>query len=184
MSSSEQGLQDLLSRNKVAGLTGATQAETGMVSDIARTRGTSASSAGANELEMQGLLQKGKMFGTEGLAAQAEAEANRAAQSAAAAAARGDYNRQWEAQFNAGNRLAGLEGMNALYTSKPAEVDMYLGANRSGRDLAYGQQSTTYDARMANNPKTDWVGLAGSIAGGAGGLMTGAGALGFGKKKK
>jgi hypothetical protein len=133
---------------------------------------------------MQGLLQKGKMFGTEGLAAQAEAEANRAAQSAAAAAARGDYNRQWEAQFNAGNRLAGLEGMNSLYTSKPAEVDMYLGANRAGRDLAYGQQSTTYDARMANNPKTDWVGLAGSLAGGAGGLMTGAGALGFGKKKK
>jgi hypothetical protein len=72
--------------------------------------------------------------------------------------------------------------MQSLYGMKPGEVDMYLGANRSGRDLAYGQQSTTYDARMANNPQRDWASTIGQFAGAAGGAMTGLGALGFGKQ--
>ena len=72
--------------------------------------------------------------------------------------------------------------MQSLYGMKPGEVEMYLDKNLEGRQLAYNQQGQTYDARMQNNPKRDWMSTIGGIAGAAGGAMTGLGAMGFGNQ--
>lgn len=173
---SEAALQSLLSSNKLAGLGGASSTEANMINSIAQNRMGASTSGGGNEIGMQGLIQKGKMFGTQGLEGMAESAASRAAASGAASSA----DAKWIADFNRDNRLSGLEGMQSLYGMRPGEVDMYLDKNLEGRQLAYNQQGQTYDARMQNNPKRDWASTIGSFAGAAGGAMTGLGAMGFG----
>lgn len=178
IANSEAALQSLLSSNRLSGLKGAGDLESGMVNAIAQNRMGASSSGAGNEIGMQGLVQKGKMFGTQGLEGMAESAAARAAASGAASSA----DAKWIADFNRDNRLSGLEGMQSLYGMKPGEVDMYLDKNLEGRQLAYNQQGQTYDARMQNNPKRDWMSMVGGLAGAAGGAMTGLGAMGFGRQ--
>jgi len=178
MTSSEQGLQSLMSQNRLSGLTGASNTEAGMLNSIAQNRTSASSAGGGNEIGMQDLVQKGKMFGTSGLNDMAESAAARGA----AGSAQADANARWAAGFNADNRLAGLHGMTSLYGTAPAETDMYMGYNLKDRDLTYGQQGTTYDARMANNPKRDWASTVGTLAGSFAGAATGLGAIGVGAK--
>ena len=180
MASSEASLQGLLSSNRLAGLGGATQAEAGMVTDIANRRLGASNYGAGNETGMQGLIQQGKMWGTSGMQGLAESAMSRAA----AGSAQSSADARWAADFNRDGRMMGLEGMQSLYGMKPGEVDMYLDKNLEGRKLNYGQQATGIDQRMQNNPQRDWLSTIGGVAGAAGGLMTGVGNLGFGRKTK
>ena len=187
MATSEGALQSLLSQNRLAGLTGASGTEANMVNSIAQNRTGAASSGAGNEVGMQGVIQKGKMFGTQGLEGMAESAADRAARASAASgaasamtAAQQAANAKWQAEFDRGGRQYGLEGMQSLYGSRPEEVKMYLDENLAGRGLNNDIGGRYVDQRMSNNPKTDWVGLATGLAGAAGGIMTGGLGMGGG----
>lgn len=173
MSGAEASLQDM----RMRALTGAAGVETGMWDAIAGNRTAAAGAGGSNETGMQDVIQKGKMFGTQGLEGMAESSAARGRASAAAAAA----DAKWRAEFDREGAMYGLDGMKSLYGMKPGEVDMYLGYNLAGRDLNMGGQQATYGARMQNNPQRDWLGTIAGIGGMAGGVMTGLGNLGYGR---
>jgi len=176
IASSEGALQQLLSSNRLAGLGGASSTEANMLNSIAQNRIGASSAGGGNEIGMQGLIQKGKMFGTQGLEGMAESAAARSAAGAAQAAA----DAKWRAEFDRSGRQYGLEGMSSLYGAHPGEVEMYLNAanqtRATGADIAYGATS----GRMQNNPQRDWLGTIGGLVGAGAGLMTGMGAMGFG----
>jgi len=185
MATSEGALQNLMSQNRLAGLTGASSTEANMLNSIAQNRTGAATGGAGNEIGMQGVIQKGKMFGTQGLEGMAESAADRAARASAASgaasamtAAQQAANAKWQAEFDRGGRQYGLEGMQSLYGSRPEEVKMYLDENLAGRGLNNDIGGRYVDQRMSNNPKTDWVGLATGLAGAAGGALTGG--LGFG----
>lgn len=178
MAQSEGALQGLMSNNRMGALTGASQTEANMVNSIAGNRIGAGSAGGSNEIGMQGTIQKGKMFGTQGLEGMAESAASRAAAGSAASAA----DAKWRAQFDREGQQYGLEGMQSLYGNHPGEVGMYLDANNQGRSVNNNVQGRIVDQRMTNNPKRDWASTIGSFAGAAGGAMTGLGALGMGKK--
>ena len=93
-------------------------------------------------------------------------------------------NAKWQAEFDREGRMYGLGGMQDLYSSRPGEVDMYLGAHDQGQARINDTGGRIVDQRMTNNPQRDWFSTIGSLAGGAGGLMTGVGNLGYGKAKK
>lgn len=173
MSSSEGAYQDMRHR----ALTGASGIEGNMVNSIAANRAGAAGTGATNETGMQAQIQQGKMFGTQGLNSMAEAAAARSAAAAAHAAA----NDRWERQFAREGEQYGLEGMRSLYGMEPGETGMYINANLAGRGLTANTNEGLYDARMRNNPERDWLGTIGALAGAGAGVMTGAGALGFGR---
>jgi hypothetical protein len=176
MASSEAALQGLMSSNRLAGLGGATAAESGMVTDIANRRLGASNYGAGNETGMQGLIQQGKEWGTQGM----DAMAQQAMARAAAGSAQSSADARWAADFNRDGRMQGLEGMQSLYGMKPGEVEMYMDKNLQGRGLNYGANQTGIDQRITNNPQTDWASTIGTIAGAAGGAMTGLGAIGVG----
>jgi len=189
IASSEGALQGLLSSNRLAGLTGASTTEANMLNSIAQNRTGAATAGAGNEVGMQGVIQKGKMFGTQGLEGMAESAADRAARASAASGAAGALsaaqraaNAKWQAEFDRGGRQYGLEGMQSLYGSAPGEVDMYLGAHDTGQGRINSTGGRIVDQRMTNNPQRDWAQTIGSFVGAAGGAMTGLGALGVGAK--
>ena len=174
ISNAEQAYQNA----RMQALTGAAGTESGMVNAIAQNRIGAANAGAGNEIGVQGLVQKGRMWGTEGLQGMAENDASRAAAAGAAGAA----NDRWLAEFNREGRQYGLEGMRSLYGARPEEVNMYLGANTAGRGLNYNNQGRIIDQRMSNNPQRDWFSTIGGLVGAAGGAMTGLGAMGFGRQ--
>jgi len=178
MSTAEGALQG----TRMNALTGASSAESNMLNSIAQNRIGAAGAGGGNEIGMQGVVQKGKMFGTQGLEGMAESAANRAASASAASGAASSQaaaDARWRAQFDREGQQYGLEGMQSLYGNAPGEVGMYLDANNQGRSVNNSVQGRLIDQRMGNNPKRDWLATIGGIAGAAGGAMTGAGALGY-----
>ena len=175
MSSAENALQNM----RMSALTGATSAEGNLRNSIAQNRIGASSAGGSNETGMQSAIQRGKMFGIQGLEGMAESDAARAAAGAAASSA----DAKWRAQFDREGRQYGLEGMRSLYGGAPGEVDMYLGHSEAGRGVDNSISGRIIDQRMANNPKRDWLGALTGIAGGVGGLMTGAGAMGYGRRR-
>lgn len=179
MERSEGNLQSLMSSNRLAGLSGASGTEANMLNSIAGNRINAASAGGGNEIGMQGLIQGGKMFGTQGLEGMAESSAARGA----ASSAQSNADARWAANFNADNRLAGLGGMQSLYGMRPGETEMYLDKNLQGRGLNLEAQGQGIQARVGNNPKRDWMSMVGGLAGAAGGAMTGLGNLGFGARR-
>ncbi len=190
IASSEGALQGLLSSNRLAGLTGASTTEANMLNSIAGNRTSAAGTGAGNEVGMQGVIQKGKMFGTQGLEGMAESAADRAARASAASgaasalsAAQKAANAKWQAEFDRGGRQYGIEGMNSLYGTAPAEVDMYLGAHDQGQARINDTGGRIVDQRMSNNPQRDWLSTIGGLVGAGAGLMTGAGALGFGASR-
>jgi hypothetical protein len=188
VSSNEQNIQGLMSSNKLAGLQGAGSMEANMLNSIAQNRTSAATGLSGADIGGQELVQRGKMFGTQGLEgiADKEAAAQRAAASAASAnAANNAANEKWLANFQTDNRLAGLGGLGNLYTSSPAEVGYYDTAQRQMMGQNTGQTVDVSQARMANNPQRDWASTIGGLVGSAAGAMTGIGALGgIGKATK
>jgi hypothetical protein len=174
LTDAERGYQDM----RMRALTGASGIEGGMTDSIARNRTGAANMGATNETGMQSHIQQGKMFGTQGLEGMAESAAARSA----AASARGAADARWQAEFDREGQQFGLEGMRSLYGMQPGETSMYLGANMAGRGLNMDNQQGQYDARMRNNPQRDWLGTIAGLAGAGAGVMTGAGALGLGRK--
>lgn len=193
----ELGITDKVNAGRQWGASGASQAEGAlqgmrlsalgnaagtegtMWNNIAQNRTGAAGQGGNNEIGMQGLVQHGKEFGTQGLEGMANADAARAASAGAASAA----DAKWRAQFDREGRQYGLEGMSSLYGSHPGEVNMYLDAMNQGRSVNAGVNQGINDARMQNNPQHSILGTIGAVAGAAGGTMTGLGNLGFGRKR-
>lgn len=157
MSDAEAALQSM----RLSALTGASGLESNMVNSIAQNRTSAAGTGGGNEIGMQGLVQKGKMFGTQGLEGMAESAAARGRAAAADAAA----DARWQAEFNREGRQFGLEGMRSLYGMRPGEVDMYLGYDLANRELDAMNRQGMYQTRIGNKGKgVDW----GKIAAAAG----------------
>lgn len=173
-SSAEGALQSM----RMNALTGATSAEGNMRNSIASNRIGAANAGAGNETSMQNVVQQGKMFGTSGLEGMAESAAARGAASSAAASA----DAKWRASFDREGQQYGLEGMQSLYGSHPGEVDMYLGHNEAGRGLNNNNTQGIVASRMQNNPQRDWLSTIMGGAGAVGGLMTGAGAMGYGRR--
>ena len=186
IASSEAGLQGLISSNKLAGLQGAGSMEANMLNSIAGNRIGAATGLSAADIGGQELIQKGKMFGTQGLEGIADKEARAKQAAAAAGRARASDNlaaEQWLAKFQTGNQLAGLGGLGNLYTSNPAEVEYYDKARQSMLGQNVSQTGDIAGVRIQNNPQRDWVSTIGGLVGTAAGAMTGMGALGGLAKK-
>jgi len=181
IASSEAGLQGLMSSNKLAGLQGAGSMEANMLNSIAQNRTSAATGLSGADIGGQELVQRGKMFGTQGLEGIADKEQKakqQAAANAANASANNAANEKWLANFQTDNRLAGLGGLGNLYTSNPAEVEYYDTAQRQMLGQNTGQTVDVSQARMANNPQRDWASTIGGLVGSAAGAMTGIGAIG------
>jgi hypothetical protein len=148
VSAAEGNLQNA----RMNALTGATSAFGNMTNSIAQNRIGAANAGAGNETGMQGVIQKGKMFGTQGLEGMAESSAARGAASSAAAAA----DAKWRAQFDRDSQQYGLDSMKSLYGMAPGEVDMYLGHNQSGRALNNQNQQGLLQTRFQNNKGPDW----------------------------
>jgi hypothetical protein len=171
---SEGALQGLVTGNQLAGLQGASSTEMGMNNAIAGTRLGAATNIGASEQNIQGLIQKGRMFGTQGLEGVAGAEAAAASSGSSASAA--------DARFREGLREEGLRGLYNLRGQTPGESPVYdenILRSIGGRGgLVNDQLNMRYNAPGNNTSGWQQAGqIAGGIAGMAGGLMTGAGAL-------
>ena len=178
MTQSELALQQQLSQNKLAGLTGAIGGERGMAGDIAGTRLGAAGQLGTSEQNIQGMLQKGRMFGTEGLTGIAGAQTDyqrQLAEAAAAASASSGAASAADARFRAGLMAEGqVEGLRGLYNLRgqtPGEVAMW----EDQKLRAIGQRSQLSQGATGGRINTNWwqenaapivgaaAGLAGSI---------------------
>ena len=106
LTSAEQSLQDLLSRNKLAGMGGVAEATTNMANSIGGIRSGAASAGAGNETSWQGLKTSNQLAGTQGLQGMAESAANRSM----AASAQSTADARWRASFLADNMLAGAGG--------------------------------------------------------------------------
>jgi hypothetical protein len=181
MTSSENALQSLRTGNMLQGANSAGAMRANMLNSIASTKQGSATGMGQLDIGGQELIQRGKMFGTQGLEglADKEAAAKRAAAAAGAAShANNIANEKWLAQFGERNQEAGLEGLGGLYTSSPAEVGYY---DNQQQRMLHQNVSDTGDiagVRIQNNPQRDWVSTIGGLAGSFAGAATGLGALG------
>jgi hypothetical protein len=150
MSSSELALQDLLTKNKLQSLTGA--------SDI--------------QGKMQESIMGGQQWGTGGL--YQKAKADQAASRAAAAA--GAANSKWQQEFALRQKLAGLSGLGGLYETSPAEYNQNKQFDLSSSQ-GYGGQVIDASVAQKTGNKSAWD-TVGSIAGSVAGGMTGLGAIG------
>lgn len=165
MSSAEGALQAM----RLGALKGASDTESNMVNSIAQNRLRGSEGWSGSEMALQEAIQRGKMFGTQGL----EGVAGARASASASRGAMNDANLRWLADFEAGNKLAGLEGMNSLYRSTPGEVSMYhddLLKNRSERNSTAGG---LLSERYANNKGFNWSGLLGGAANIGSAFLTG-----------
>jgi hypothetical protein len=181
MSQSELALQQLLSQNKLAGLTGAIGGERGMAGDIAGTRLGAAGQLGTSEQNIQGMLQKGRMFGTEGLTGIAGAQTDyqrQLAEAAAAASASSGAASAADARFRAGlmaeGQQAGLQGLYNLRGQTPGEVAMW----EDQKLRAIGQRSQLSQGATGGRINTNWwqenaAPIVGAAAGIAGSVYTG-----------
>ena len=158
LTSSETALQDILSRNKLQGTQAANTAQQGMMDSII----------------------SGQKWGTEGeqgIANMYQGRADQQAQINASAAANSAANDRWAQEFNARQKLAGLEGLGSLYGGQGS------GEYNVNKDFALqsagGYGSAVGNAAMGqktgNRSAWDTVGnIAGAVAGG----MTGLGSIG------
>lgn len=181
MTSSEMALQQLMSQNKLAGLTGAIGGERGMAGDIAGTRLGAAGQLGTSEQNVQGMLQKGRMFGTEGLQAIAGAQTDyqrQLAEAAAQAASSGSAASAADARFRAGLMAEGQqEGLRGLYNLRgqtPGEVAMW----EDQKLRAIGQRANAATSNVSQRINTNWwqenaAPIVGAAAGLAGSFYTG-----------
>jgi hypothetical protein len=162
VSRSEGSLQDLLSKNKLAGLGGVVDATSGMANSIADNRMQASNAGAGNETNWQALKTGNEMGGARGLEGMAESAAARSASSSAASNA----DARWKASFLADNMLAGAGGLRGLRTDVPGEVALY-DQNRLNSRQIWNQGAAGAGAPPPGQP-TDWAGLAQAGAVGAG----------------
>ena len=176
MSQSELALQQQLSQNRLAGLTGAISGERGMAGDISGTRAGAATALGSSEQNIQGMLQKGRMFGTEGLTGIAGVQtdyqrqlAEAAAQASASSGAASAADARFRAGLMAEGQIEGLRGLTTLRGQTPGEVAMW----EDQRLRAIGQRSNLAQGAIGQRINTNWwqenaapiVGAAAGLAG-------------------
>jgi hypothetical protein len=184
MTSSENALQGLRTGNMLQGMNSAGAMRANMLNSIAGTQSGAASSMGQLDIGGQDLIQKGKMFGTQGLEGIADKEAaaaRAAAASRGASSAQNAANAKWLAQFGERNQEAGLEGLGGLYTAVPGELAYYDKSRQSMLGQNVSQTGDIAGVRIQNNPQRDWVSTIGGLAGSFAGAATGLGGL-MGKK--
>jgi len=157
MERSEAGLQELLSKNKLAGMGGVADATGLMANSIAQNRTAASAAGGGNEIGMQGLISGNKLQGTRGLEGMAESSAARGAASSNAAAA----DARWRASFLADNMLAGAGGLRGLRTDVPGEVALY-DQNRLNSRQIWNQGNQINQQPQGGG--TDWGQVAGAGA--------------------
>ena len=180
LTSAEQALQTLKTSNQLAGMTGAGGMRGNMLNAIAQNRTGAATGLGQLDIGSQGLIQQGKMFGTQGLEGMGENEAAAARANAAAGAASNAANianEKWLANFGVENQLAGLGGLGNVYTSNPAELEYYDRMRQGAVNSNIQNTGQIAGARMQNNPQRDWVATALGGVNAAVGAATG---MGFG----
>lgn len=186
LTSAEQELQKLRTGNMLAGNQAAGGMRGDMLNSIAGNQIGAAGQWGQLDIGSQGLIQEGKMFGTQGQQGlnQAQNSAN-----ASAAASRGASNAQnianekWLANFGVENQLAGLGGLGNVYGSTPAELEYYDKMRQGSVNANVANTGNLAGIRIQNNPQTDWGGMVGNIAGAAVGGLTGGFGAGMFKKK-
>jgi hypothetical protein len=166
LTSAEQTLQDLLSRNKLAGMGGVTDATAMMANSIAQNRLGAAGQGAGNEIGWQGLVSGNKLAGTRGLEGMAESSAARGAAASAASAA----DAKWRASFLADNMLAGAGGLRGLRTDVPGEVALY-DQNRLQSRQIWNQGNAQY--QQPEGGGVDWGQIAGAGANAAGAYFGG-----------
>ena len=167
MTRSETGLQDLLTRNKLAGMSGVVDATGGMANSIAGNRTTAANAAAGNEVNWQGLQSSNKLAGTRGLEGMAESAASRSASSSAASNA----DARWKASFLADNMLAGAGGLANLRTDVPGEVALYDRNRMESRNIwNAGQGAVPRDQGWGRDALNAATGFAGAYFSGGGGI--------------
>jgi hypothetical protein len=129
--------------------------------------------AGSLDMNLANTVQRGKMWGADALA-NTEADIAGRQQS---------YN-QNAGEMELGQRLKSLEGLDSLYSGGPGELNANVAQGVQERGMNNADQSELTDSKLRNNP-SGWqmaANMIPSIAGGAGGLLTGIGS--FGKKKQ
>lgn len=186
----EQAIANLRTANQLRGLQGASQEEQALINSIAGNRISASGQLGNLDISGQDLIQRGKMFGTQGLEgiADKQAAAQRAAASAASAnAANNAANAKWLAQFQTGNQMDALQGLGGLYTSTPGEVAYYDKMRQGTIDDNINNTLGVGQERIANNPQRNWfdtiMGGVGTAVGAATGLGLGGGARQIGNVK-
>lgn len=180
LTSAEQALQTLKTQNQLSGLTGAGGMRGNMLNSIAQNRTGAATGLGQLDIGSQGLIQQGKMFGTQGIEGMGENEAQAAranAAAGAAGAANNVANEKWLANFAVDNQLAGLGGLGNVYGSTPAELQYYDQMRQNTINSNIGNTSRIAGDRMTNNPQRDW---ASTIMGGVGSAVGAYTGMGFG----
>lgn len=167
LSDAESNLQDLLTRNKLAGMSGVADATTGMANSIGNIRSGAANAAAGNETNWQGLKTSNELAGTRGLEGMAEAAASRGLQASAMSSA----DARWRASFLADNMLAGAGGLRGLRTDVPGEVALYDRNRLESRD--------TWNAGMSAMPRDQGWGrdMLNAAATGAGAYFGGGGGI-------
>jgi len=157
MSQSELGLQELLNRNKLSGLTSA--------SDI--------------EGKMMESIMGGQQWGTQGqygLVSDQQARLDNAAamnaSMGASSAAQSAANEKWAAEFNARQKAAGLEGLNSLYSgpgSGEYNINKQFALDSAG---TYGNQIRDLSMAQKTGNRSAWD-TAAQFAGAGAGFATG-----------
>ena len=169
MTSSEATLQDLLTRNKLQGLTGASQTQLGLQNSMLQGRqyGTSGMT-GLAENQRQAEIQR------EQIAAQNRASG---AASSAANAALQQRNKEWEAEFGLKRFQTGLEGLGSLYTSSPDEYMRNKSFDLENRELGSSTAGNLGSNLSANQGKNPWLTAAKVAGSGAAAYFTGGASL-------
>ena len=176
----EGALQGLRTGNMLQGLGGAATTKSDMLNSIAGNRIGASTGLSNADIGGQELIQRGKMFGTEGMQGLNQAEDSQRARSAANSAASNAANianEKWLANFGVDAQLAGLGGMQDLYNSKPEELFAYDAARHGSVGQNAGIQGGFIGQRMENNPQTSWVDAVSQIGGAVAGGMTGMGGM-------
>jgi hypothetical protein len=187
----DQGLQQAIIENKLAGLTGAGSTSNQLANIVSGNRlGASNALNDLTQIDLQA-----KLAGTQGVFGVKSAYADEAARNAAAASAAAEQNYQNNlamAKFGAGieqylidssnqNKLAGLGGLGNVYTSTPGETSMYYDNQLKNQQLTGGQVQDNLALRAQYNPNVStWdrvmqgiqagTGIAGAFMGGLGGF--------------
>jgi hypothetical protein len=182
MATSAQAANSLRTGNQLAGMTGAGQMEQGLQESIrsGQEYGTSGLDSLGQNQRMADMTAADKnagyrMQGTAGIndMAQADRQAAFQAQSLGQSGSRDAQNQaNWAAEFQRSGQLAGLGGLNSLYSGAgPGELNTnkQFDLTNRGQGVSQGQQGAV-DLKTGNK---SWADYAAPIAGAVAGGMTG-----------
>lgn len=197
MSGTEQALQalglnrqDLISRNKLAGMGGAASNLSSLMGMKQAGRQFGVSGQADLERAIQAMTQSGKMFGAQGLMGLGREDQdtlNRQAEGTAGAAnqnvSRLDDRDRYLYESGLGQKMAGLGGLTSLYNMGPSGMEQYAdryqseGMNDTSRNMLpylqlMAQMNPSFMDRLPS-----LLGMGASVAGGVGGILGGIGRM-------